>query len=91
MSKIIFLNGSSSSGKTTLARAIQDLSDEPWMCIGIDTLIDLMPLRYVYLGDKTDVGYFKFIPHKNENGGGKNSGKYHRKRRQDFQYASMFS
>ncbi|MEV1042213.1 hypothetical protein AB0J01_37190, partial [Streptomyces sp. NPDC050204] len=35
---VIFLNGTSSAGKTTLARAIQEESDEPYLYWGIDTL-----------------------------------------------------
>ncbi|MFB7214676.1 hypothetical protein [Streptomyces sp. NPDC056255] len=31
---MIFLNGTSSAGKTTLARAIQDESDEPYLYWG---------------------------------------------------------
>ncbi|MEU6184359.1 chloramphenicol phosphotransferase [Nocardia sp. NPDC047038] len=42
-SRVIFLNGTSSSGKTTLARAIQDESDIPFVYWGIDTLFQLIP------------------------------------------------
>ncbi|MER7454277.1 chloramphenicol phosphotransferase [Nocardia beijingensis] len=42
-SRVIFLNGTSSSGKTTLARAIQDESDIPFVYWGIDTLFHLVP------------------------------------------------
>ncbi|MEU9890644.1 hypothetical protein [Sphaerisporangium sp. NPDC051011] len=41
--RVIFLNGTSSSGKTTLARAIQDESDTPIVYWGIDTLFHLVP------------------------------------------------
>jgi chloramphenicol 3-O phosphotransferase len=41
--RVIFLNGTSSSGKTTLARAIQDESDIPFVYWGIDTLFSLVP------------------------------------------------
>ncbi|PCJ29331.1 MAG: chloramphenicol phosphotransferase [Rickettsiales bacterium] len=43
MAKIIFLNGASSSGKTTIARLLQEKLSEPYMHIGIDSLIDMMP------------------------------------------------
>jgi len=43
MSSIIFLNGYGSAGKTSIARAIQHLSDKPWLCLGIGMLIDMMP------------------------------------------------
>ncbi|MBY8860368.1 chloramphenicol phosphotransferase CPT family protein [Nocardia sp. CA2R105] len=41
--RVIFLNGTSSAGKTTLARAIQDESDVPFVYWGIDTLFGLIP------------------------------------------------
>lgn len=68
MSKIILLNGCGSSGKTTISKAIQHLSDEPWLHIGVDNLIDLMPSRFVMFGDKSEVGYFKYTSDKNERG-----------------------
>jgi chloramphenicol 3-O phosphotransferase len=46
--RVIVLNGTSSAGKTTLARALQDrLADggEWWLLLGIDTLITAMPWR----------------------------------------------
>ncbi|WP_107654874.1 chloramphenicol phosphotransferase CPT family protein [Nocardia suismassiliense] len=42
-SRVIFLNGTSSAGKTTLARSIQDESDVPFVYWGIDTLFALVP------------------------------------------------
>ncbi|MEV6557864.1 chloramphenicol phosphotransferase [Nocardia sp. NPDC051756] len=42
-SRVIFLNGTSSAGKTTLARSIQDESDVPIVYWGIDTLFGLVP------------------------------------------------
>lgn len=41
--RVILLNGISSAGKTTLARAIQDESDVPFVYWGIDTLFGLIP------------------------------------------------
>lgn len=64
---IILLNGCSSSGKTTIARAIQHLSKKPWLLIGIDTFIQMMPPAYVGFGDKADQG-FHFIPEHDEIG-----------------------
>lgn len=43
MSKIIYLNGPSSSGKTTLAKALQESFEEPYLHIGIDKVIGFMP------------------------------------------------
>ena len=36
MSRIIYLNGPSSSGKTTLAKALQDSFSDPYLHLGID-------------------------------------------------------
>jgi chloramphenicol 3-O phosphotransferase len=43
--RVIVLNGTSSAGKTSLARALQDRLDEWWLLFGIDTLITAMPWR----------------------------------------------
>ena len=40
---IIFLNGTSSSGKTTIAKALQESLSEPYMRISGDDLIDMYP------------------------------------------------
>jgi chloramphenicol 3-O phosphotransferase len=41
--QVIVLNGASSAGKTSLAAAIQRLMPEPWLSVGIDTMITGMP------------------------------------------------
>lgn len=41
--KAIFLNGSSSSGKTSIAKKLQEKLSRPFMHIGIDKLIGMMP------------------------------------------------
>jgi chloramphenicol 3-O phosphotransferase len=61
MSKIILLNGCGSSGKTSIARSIQHLSQELWLRFGLDTFIDMIP------PSKMDA-YLKFIPGNNEKG-----------------------
>ncbi len=43
--QIIYLNGPSSSGKSTLAHALQQKLTEPYLVIGIDNLIDMMPKK----------------------------------------------
>lgn len=43
---IIFLNGSSSAGKTTLAVMLQQILDEPYQHIALDQFRDGMPGRY---------------------------------------------
>jgi chloramphenicol 3-O phosphotransferase len=44
--KVIFLNGSSSAGKTTLAIALQQLLEEPYQHIALDQFRDGLPGRY---------------------------------------------
>ena len=51
---IILLNGSSSSGKTTLARAIQQLSPEPVQHIALDQFRDGMSGRYRGMNSAAD-------------------------------------
>ncbi|MEV6641741.1 chloramphenicol phosphotransferase CPT [Amycolatopsis sp. NPDC051371] len=41
--QVIILNGGSSSGKTTLARALQAVLPDPWLTFGVDTLLTGMP------------------------------------------------
>jgi chloramphenicol 3-O phosphotransferase len=45
-SKIILLNGVSSSGKTTLAKALQETLETPYLHVGIDAFLDMMPQRF---------------------------------------------
>lgn len=54
---IIFLNGPSSSGKTSLAKAIQKISEKLFLHIGIDTFIDMMPQEYFGDGPKAEYGF----------------------------------
>jgi chloramphenicol 3-O phosphotransferase len=58
---IIFLNGASSSGKTTIARAQQSRWDGPLLHLGIDTLLSLLPAAYVGMGTRAHEG-FEFYP-----------------------------
>ncbi len=51
--KIVFLNGTSSAGKTTLAKALQESLDEPYLCMGIDHFLPSVPPRlFVYTDDE---------------------------------------
>src|SRR5690554_6098870 len=43
--QIIFLNGPTHSGKTTLAKALQDRLDLPFLYIGLDRMIEMMPAK----------------------------------------------
>jgi chloramphenicol 3-O phosphotransferase len=61
MSKIIFLNGCGSSGKTSIAKAIQHESPELWLSFGVDTFIDMIPFG-------RQEPYLKFISGQNEHG-----------------------
>jgi chloramphenicol 3-O phosphotransferase len=56
-SKIIFLNGCASAGKTTLAKAIQYLSDEPYLLVGIDALFGAMPKKIVGFNKEAEKGF----------------------------------
>jgi len=47
LGSIIVLNGTSSAGKTTLATAVQDVMDAPYLLLGIDLIFDALPQRYV--------------------------------------------
>src|ERR1043166_5698282 len=44
---LILLNGTSSAGKTTLAKALQDTLPTPYLLVGIDTVVFALPSRYV--------------------------------------------
>jgi chloramphenicol 3-O phosphotransferase len=44
---IVILNGTSSSGKSTLAKALQDRLARPFLAMGIDTLVFGLPHRYL--------------------------------------------
>ena len=41
--KIVILNGTSSAGKTTLAAALRDVLEEPYLHLGIDVFADALP------------------------------------------------
>ena len=50
-STIIFLNGVSSAGKTSIARALQATLDQPYLHVAIDSFEDMLPDRYAEGGD----------------------------------------
>ncbi|MDH6708450.1 chloramphenicol 3-O phosphotransferase [Kitasatospora sp. MAA19] len=41
--QVIVLNGGSSSGKSGISRCLQGVLPEPWLAVGVDTLIEAMP------------------------------------------------
>jgi chloramphenicol 3-O phosphotransferase len=65
MSQIIFLNGCGSSGKTSIARSIQYLSNELWLTFGVDTFIGMTPFP---CEGQQETGYFSFVPGSNDRG-----------------------
>jgi chloramphenicol 3-O phosphotransferase len=42
--QVIVLNGGSSSGKSGIARCLQAVLPDPWLALGTDTLIEVMPV-----------------------------------------------
>jgi chloramphenicol 3-O phosphotransferase len=56
--QIIYLNGPSSSGKTTLAKALQHAFEEPFLHVGIDKIIGWMPEKVNnWTGGDAPLGY----------------------------------
>jgi chloramphenicol 3-O phosphotransferase len=45
VTQVIVLNGGSSSGKTTIARALQEILPGLWLTFGVDVLIEALPGR----------------------------------------------
>lgn len=43
--RVIVLNGVSSSGKSSIARSLQEQLPDAWLTLGVDDLIDAMPRR----------------------------------------------
>ena len=58
--RVIVLNGTSSSGKSTLVRALQARLDGPWLGVGIDTVVYALPKAYLDLPGWADV--FRYVP-----------------------------
>ena len=44
---IIFINGVGSVGKTSIANALQDILDEPYLHIGVDHFFIMLPKKYL--------------------------------------------
>ena len=42
--QVIVLNGGSSSGKSGIARCLQAVLPDPWLALGVDALIEAMPM-----------------------------------------------
>jgi len=54
---IIFLNGVSSAGKSSLAKNLQDLFKEPFLHLGIDTFGAMLPERFQGVGAYASLGW----------------------------------
>jgi chloramphenicol 3-O phosphotransferase len=55
--KIILINGTSSSGKTTLARELQRIWPSPLLYLGIDMVIGMLPFAYTGEGGCATQGF----------------------------------
>ena len=55
--RVVLLHGTSSSGKSTVARAVQRLSDEPWVRLGIDTFWNAIDERWMEHGPRAAEGF----------------------------------
>jgi chloramphenicol 3-O phosphotransferase len=66
--QIIYFNGPSSVGKSTLARAIQNKLKSPFLVIGIDQLIYMMPEKMNDWHNETKAPGFSWHPVKDEQG-----------------------
>jgi len=44
--RIIFLNGASCAGKTTIARALQEILDDPYLHLSADHILAMLPQSY---------------------------------------------
>jgi chloramphenicol 3-O phosphotransferase len=56
MASVIFLNGISSSGKSSIVKAIQHIAPVPFLKFGVDTILDVIPDQYLYHGEKSRQG-----------------------------------
>src|SRR5262245_44948625 len=56
--RIVLLNGTSSSGKSTIARELQAILAEPYLHLGIDTFIGMLPPRFFGAQPPADEGFF---------------------------------
>ncbi len=54
---IIFLNGTSSSGKTSIAKELQGLLDELYLHVGIDHFLVMVPRQFIGVGPRAHEGF----------------------------------
>ena len=55
--RVVLLHGSSSSGKSTVARAIQRLASEPWISLGVDVFWNAVDGRWMEHGSHAAEGF----------------------------------
>ena len=54
--QVVVLNGGSSSGKSGIVRCLQAILPDPWLAIGVDTLVDAMPVSMQSTDDGIEFG-----------------------------------
>ncbi len=55
--RLVLLHGTSSSGKTTVAREIRRLADDPWVHLGIDAFWSAIDERWLEHGPRAAEGF----------------------------------
>jgi chloramphenicol 3-O phosphotransferase len=55
--RVVLLHGATSSGKTTVARAVQQLSHDPWIRLGIDAFWNAIDERWMEHGSHAAEGF----------------------------------
>lgn len=54
---VIFLNGCSSAGKTSIVRELQEQLSEPYLHVGFDHFLFMLPNRYILEGAQSHLGF----------------------------------
>ena len=57
MTRVVFLNGASSAGKTSLGTRLQNRLSEPYLLLGLDTCFGMVPPRWGSGGDRRHEGF----------------------------------
>ena len=47
VASIIILNGVGNVGKSSIARALQGITAEPFLCVAMDAFLDMLPSSYL--------------------------------------------
>jgi chloramphenicol 3-O phosphotransferase len=59
---IIFLNGTSSAGKTSIAKMLQRILDEPALHVTLDSFIGMLPEHGIFDQARETAAFFRMIP-----------------------------